>query len=80
LKDILTVVINKCYNNYKNIIESEVVIVSDKIAISKETHEFAEKLVDSLYNKGLITDKANIPDEMINTIIDAVRTEAKRKH
>lgn len=54
--------------------------MSDKIAISKETHEFAEKLVDSLYNKGLITDKANIPDEMINTIIDAVRTEAKRKH
>jgi len=49
--------------------------MSDKINSAKEIHEFTVKLVDKLYEEGLIDNKEVIPDEMRELIVEAIKVE-----
>jgi len=47
--------------------------------ITVETKSFAQELIDSMINKGMITDKNDIDKNAIDAIISAIRLDIKNK-
>ena len=53
--------------------------MEDKINDDAALNDFALKLVDKLFDEGLIDDKENIPDDITDMIIEAMRVESKKQ-
>ena len=52
--------------------------ISDPIIIDEDTKNFTNKLVNELLKQGMITDIENIPSEITDMIIAALKTDLKR--
>jgi len=52
--------------------------IQEPIIISEDTKNFTNKLVNELLKEGVITDIENIPEEITDMIIAALKTDLKR--
>ena len=50
----------------------------DKTNDNVELHNFTVELVNKLFDEGLIDDKENIPDDIRELIIEAVKVSSKK--